>query len=171
MTTTQQTVQVYKIYIKATPEAIWDAITKPEWTARYGYTGVVDYDLKPGGAVKVHPSDEMRESGKAQGYEIPDLLIDGEILEADAPHKLVMTWRMLMDPTCAAEGFTTLTHEISEVEGGYCALTVSHDVTGAPTVAVMVNGDNGDPGQGGGGHPWILSDLKSLLETGKTLAG
>lgn len=76
-----------------------------------------------------------------------------------------------MDPTCAAEGFTTLTHEISEVEGGYCALTVSHDVTNAPTVAVMVQGDNADPGQGGGGHPWILSDLKSLLETGKTLAG
>lgn len=52
MTTTQQTVQVYKIYIKATPEAIWDAITKPEWTAKYGYAGVVDYDLKPGGAAK-----------------------------------------------------------------------------------------------------------------------
>jgi len=52
MTTTATavgTTQVYRVYIKATPEAIWDAITKPEWTERYGYCGRVDYDLRPGG--------------------------------------------------------------------------------------------------------------------------
>ena len=44
------TVQVHRVYIKATPEAIWDAITKPEWTERYGYAARVEYDLRPGGA-------------------------------------------------------------------------------------------------------------------------
>ena len=43
------TTQVYRVYIKATPQAIWDAITQPEWTARYGYTGYVDFDLRAGG--------------------------------------------------------------------------------------------------------------------------
>lgn len=165
------TTQVFKIYIKATPEAIWEAITKPEWTAKYGYGGLVDYDLKPGGALKIYPSDEMREAGKAQGYEIPDVIIDGEVIEADPPRKLVTTWRMLMDPAMAAEGFTKLTHEIDEMQGGYCSLTVIHDLTGAPSLAEVVKGEAGDPSNGGGGHPWSLSDLKSLLETGKTLAG
>ena len=44
------TTQVYRVYIKASAQAVWDAITQPEWTARYGYTGLVDYDLRPGGA-------------------------------------------------------------------------------------------------------------------------
>ena len=47
-TNTQATKQVYRVYIKATPEAIWDAITKPEWTDRYGYGGRVEVDLRPG---------------------------------------------------------------------------------------------------------------------------
>ena len=47
---TTATTQVYRVYIKATPEAIWDAITKPEWTQRYGYGGRAEYDLRPGGA-------------------------------------------------------------------------------------------------------------------------
>jgi Activator of Hsp90 ATPase homolog 1-like protein len=60
-TTTQATTQVYRIYIKATPEAIWDTITKPEWTARYGYTGLASYDLRPGGAYSVAPTPEFKE--------------------------------------------------------------------------------------------------------------
>ena len=51
-TETSVTTQVYRVYIKATPEAIWDAITKPEWTERYGYGGRVEYDLRPGGAYR-----------------------------------------------------------------------------------------------------------------------
>ncbi|HVK23231.1 MAG TPA: SRPBCC family protein [Actinokineospora sp.] len=166
-----QTTQVYKIYIKATPEAIWDAITKPEWTERYGYTGMIDVDLKPGGSLVIRSSEEMRRSAEANGYGVPELIIDGEVLEADAPRKLVTTWRMLMDPTMAEEGFTTLTHEIAELQGGYCSLTLIHDLTGAPGLAAMVAGGEADPNQGGGGWPWVLSDLKSLLETGKALAG
>ena len=58
-TQTATTTQVYRVYIKATPEAIWDAITKPEWTQRYGYGGSAEYDLRPGGALPSSASEEM----------------------------------------------------------------------------------------------------------------
>src|SRR6185312_8858492 len=74
------TTQVYRVYIKATPEAIWDAITKPEWTARYGYTGLVEYDLRPGGDYKVRPTEPFKAASEAQGYYIPDVIMDGEVL-------------------------------------------------------------------------------------------
>lgn len=57
---TSTTTQVYRVYIKASAQAIWDAITQPEWSNRYGYTGFVDYDLRPGGAYKVRPNEESR---------------------------------------------------------------------------------------------------------------
>jgi uncharacterized protein YndB with AHSA1/START domain len=57
MTETNVTTQVYRVYIRATPEAIWEAITKPEWSARYGYGGNVDYDLRPGGSFKARASE------------------------------------------------------------------------------------------------------------------
>ena len=104
MTETNVTTQVYRVYIKATPEAIWDAITQPEWTERYGYGGRGEYELRPGGSYRGYTSEEMRAHGA------PDLAVDGEILEADPPNKLVQTWRMLMDPDLAAEGFTRLTY-------------------------------------------------------------
>jgi uncharacterized protein YndB with AHSA1/START domain len=46
------TTQVYRVYIKATPQKIWDAITQPEWSARYGYAAPGEYDLRPGGAYR-----------------------------------------------------------------------------------------------------------------------
>ena len=92
---TATTTQVYRVWIKATPEAIWDAITKPEWTARYGYGGIVDYDLRPGRPFVVHPSEPM-----ASMEGVPDDIIDGEVVEADPPRRLSLTWRMLMDPAC-----------------------------------------------------------------------
>ena len=49
------TTQVYRVYIRTTPEAVWDAITKPEWTERYGYQGVADYDLRAGGRANITP--------------------------------------------------------------------------------------------------------------------
>ena len=167
MTTTNEAVQMYRVYIKATPEAIWDAITKPEWTERYGYTGLVDYDLRPGGEYKVRPTKEFRAASEANGYSCPDILIDGEVLEADPPRKLVTTFRMLMDPTMAAEGFTRLTHEIKEGENGVCSLTLTHELEGAPSLAAMVGGA-GEAQGAGGGHAWVLSELKTLLETGKS---
>ena len=66
-----------------------------------------------------------------------------------------------------AEPASRLTYEIMEGQG-VCTVTITHDVTGAPLVAAMVPG-GGDPAKGGGGWPWVLSDLKSLLETGSRM--
>ena len=57
---TLATTQVYRVYIKATPQAIWDAITKPEWTERYGFGGRVEYEPRPGGAYRVPSTEAMK---------------------------------------------------------------------------------------------------------------
>jgi uncharacterized protein YndB with AHSA1/START domain len=164
-TDTMTATQVYRVYIKATPQAIWDAITKPEWTERYGYSNRADFDLRPGGAYKAYASDAMKRGGEAMGIPVPDVVVDGEVQEVDAPHRLVTTWRMLMDPDSAPEGFTRLTYEIAETNGGVSRLTVTHELEGAPRLAVVVGGGLEDTGAGGG-WAWVLSDLKSLLENG-----
>ena len=55
-----KTVQIQRVYIKATPQAIWEAITKPEFTEKYGYGGRVEFDLRPGGAFRSVASAEMQ---------------------------------------------------------------------------------------------------------------
>jgi uncharacterized protein YndB with AHSA1/START domain len=158
------TTQVYRVYIRTTPEAVWDAITKPEWTERYGYGGVSDYDLRVGGRANALPGAAMK------AYPgVPDVIIDGEFLEVDPPRKLVQTWRMLMDETMKAEGFTKLTYEIESIDGGVTKLTVIHELEGAPMLAAMVAGHDEDKGAGGG-WAWILSDLKTVLESGSPMA-
>jgi uncharacterized protein YndB with AHSA1/START domain len=173
-TTTAQpdlaTTQVHRIYIKASAQAIWDAITRPEWTARYGYTGYVDYDLRPGGRFECRATPEFRAAAAAGGNDLPEVIIDGEVLECEPPYRLVQTWRMLMDEHVASEGFTRLSYEIKEMPDGSCRLTVTHELEQAPTLALIVSGALEDTGAGGG-FPWILSDLKSLLETGQGFAG
>ena len=164
-----ETTQIHRIYIKASAQAIWDAITTPEWSQRYGYGGHVHYDLRPGGAFTVNPDDKMLEGAKQMGFELPEVILDGEVLECDPPKRLVQTWRMIMDPESMAEGFTRLTYEITELDGA-CRLTLTHELEGAPHLRLLVGGAYED-GQGGGGFPWVLSDLKSLLETGAGLAG
>ncbi|MEO8621466.1 MAG: SRPBCC family protein [bacterium] len=154
---------MYRVFIKATPEAIWDAITKPEWTERYGYGVRDEYELHPGGTYRGRANEGMRAAGT------PDVIVDGEVIEADPPNKLVVTWRMLMDPRMAAEGFTRLTYEIMAGRDGVTRLSVIHDVTGTPGHAAMVAGVLQGPGEGGG-WTWILSDLKSLLESGKAMS-
>jgi uncharacterized protein YndB with AHSA1/START domain len=168
----ERTLQVYRVYIKAAPEKVWQAITDPEWNGRYGYGAPQFFELRPGGSYRSTASDEMRKVSDEMGYGIPDVVVDGEVLEVDPPRKLVQTFRMLMDPASAADGFTRLTYEIAEVAPGVSRLTVTHDVTGAPNLAAVVSGAYEDQGGGGGGGwAWILSDLKSLLETGSILAG
>jgi uncharacterized protein YndB with AHSA1/START domain len=169
-TTAAQTVQVHRVYIKATPQAIWDAITKPEWTQRYGYGGQFESEPRTGRPYKSLTGDDMKKSGAEWGFEVPDVALDGEVIEANPPHRLVLTWRMLMVPPGATpEGFTRLTYEIDAVDGGYTKLTLVHDLAEAPSMAPMVAGE-GEARGGGGGWPWVLSDLKSLLETGKSFA-
>jgi uncharacterized protein YndB with AHSA1/START domain len=161
--TTATAVQTYRVYIKATPRAIWDALTQAEWSDRYGYCGLVDYDLRPGGRFCVRANEGMK------AYPgVPDVIVDGEVLEVDAPRRLVQTWRMLMDPSLAAEGFTRLTCEIEEGRGGVTRLTMTHDLTGAPGLAALVGGEFEAQGAGGGWSE-VLSGLKTLLETGAQL--
>lgn len=104
-----KTTQVFRVYIKATPQAVWDAITKREWTERYGYGGGPDHDLDRTGPYRLLTSEKMKADSVAMGYTPPEVAADGEVLEADEPHKLVLTWRMVMDGSLASEGFTRLT--------------------------------------------------------------
>ncbi|TMK52039.1 MAG: transcriptional regulator [Actinobacteria bacterium] len=161
---TTVTTQVHRVYIKATPEAIWDAITRPEWTERYGYGGRGEFDLRPGGTYRGYTTDAMRSMGA------PDVAVEGEVIEADPPRRLVLTWHFVMDPELAAERVTRLTYEIEPRSGGVTRLTVIHDLEGAPKLALLLSGGMEDVGAGGG-WAWMLSDLKSLLETGEPLAG
>ena len=154
--------QVYRIFIRATPQAIWDAITRPEWTQRWGYGLRDEYELRPGGTYRGYASEGMLAFGA------PEVVVDGEVIEADPPRRLVVTWRMAMDPRMVAEGFTRLTYEIDEGKGGVSRLSVFHDVTGQPAYAAMVGGAEQGPGAGGG-WAWILSDLKSVLENGTAM--
>ena len=159
-----ESTQVNRVYIRTTPEAVWDAITKPEWTERYGYQGVADFDLRVGGKANMKPGAAMRAFDH-----VPDTIIDGEFVEVDPPNRLVQTWRMLMDADLAAEGFTKLTHEIESVGEGVTKLTVVHELENAPLNANVVAGGIEAEG-GGGGWAWVLSDLKSVLETGSHMA-
>jgi DNA-binding transcriptional ArsR family regulator/uncharacterized protein YndB with AHSA1/START domain len=164
MTTTAPattTVQVFRVHIKATPQAIWEAITSPEWTSRYGYRAPSEYELRPGGAFRSLANEGMKAMGT------PDVVVEGEVIEADPPRRLVQTWRMLFEPSQAAEPFTRITWEIEALSGGVSRLTVIHDVAGAPIHASLISGEHLE--SGGGGWPYILSDLKSLLETGTAL--
>ena len=168
MTTLEQpatdigTTQVYRVYIRATPQQIWDAITQPEWTDKYGYGGRAEYELKPGGRYIGHSSEMMRASGA------PDTAVDGEVLEMDPPYKLVQTWRMLMGDGLREEGFTKLTYEIEERNHGITSLTVTHDLGTTQLLPQLTSGAWEKQGAGGGWN-WVLSSLKTLLETGEGL--
>jgi uncharacterized protein YndB with AHSA1/START domain len=149
-TMTATTTQVYQLFIKATPEAIWDAITKPEFTQRYFYGSRADFDLRPGGAYRGY-------AGASDA-----VLVDGEVIEADPPRKLVHTWRALYDPELAGEEPSRVSWEIEPQDGGYSKLTVVHDqLEGAPKTAENVSG---------AGWMMVLSGLKTLLETGEPLS-
>ena len=149
-TMTQTTVQVYQLFIKATPEQIWDAITKPEFTQQYFYGSVLDSTFEPGASFDGWSAD------RSQHY------VDGEVLEADPPRLLRTTWRALYDPETAAEPHSRVTWEIEPQDGGLTKLTVVHDELeqSLKTAASVA-----------GGWPFVLSGLKTLLETGQPLVG
>ena len=164
-TSDREGTQVYRVYIKATPQAVWDAITKSEWTQKYGYGGAVEFDLRPGGKYRAFASEAMK-AGTGM-----DVMVDGEVVEADPPRKLVQTWRPLWDPDMVKEGFKRLTWEIEEDDGGLTRVTLTHELESAPKTAAQVGGTDARLHEGGGGWSWVLSDLKTLLETGKSLEG
>jgi len=145
-TMTQTTVQVYQLFIKATPERIWEALVDPELTSKYFY----------GSRITISP--EGRLSTSLDGSENWG---DSEVLEWDPPRKLVHGWQSLYDPELAAEATSRVTWEIEPQDGGMTKLTVVHDqLEGAPKTAESV----------AGGWMFVLSGLKTLLETGKPLA-
>ncbi len=152
--------QTHRIFVQATAEEVWDALTRPGWTQKYGFRAAVHYDMRPGGIYLAFASAPMRMRGAS------DVIFDGEVLFADPPHRLVQTWHVLFDDLAAAEMDTHLTWEIDETDGGVTAVTVRHQLDGAPRTADLVAGRDG----GLAGWTWILSDLKSLLETGRPLA-
>jgi uncharacterized protein YndB with AHSA1/START domain len=155
-----RTVQVHRVYIRVPAQRVWDALLRPEWTDRYGYGGIVHSDLVPGASYALQAGEGMKAVG------VTGTVVDGEVLECDPPRRFVQSWRMYMDQGLRAQGFTRLTYELDEFDG-VTRLTLIHDCTGAPGHAAMIEGAGDErPDAGGGGWPWVLSDLKSLLETG-----
>ena len=148
-TMTEQTTQVYSVFIRATPDQVWDAITKPEFTSKYFFGSVFRSTFEPGA-----PLEGWAVDGSQQ-------FIDGKVIDADRPRLLRHTWRALYDPETAAEQHSRVTWEIDEQEGGITKLTVVHDeLEAAPKTAESV----------AGGWMYVLSGLKTLLETGEPLA-
>ena len=144
-TATAQTTQVYQLFIKATPERIWEAITTPEFTARYFHQA----------HIQVTPERYLSQGPNG------DTWGDGPVFEFDPPRRLSHEWRSLYDPELAAEEASRVTWEIEDQDDGTCLLTVTHDrLEGALKTAASVSG----PGWMG-----VLSSLKTLLETGEPL--
>ncbi|MCX4587216.1 metalloregulator ArsR/SmtB family transcription factor [Streptomyces sp. NBC_01481] len=137
--------KVFEIYIRTTPERLWEAITDPEIRSKYNFGMRVTSDWQPGGRIEMS-------SPKADG-----LLGEGEILEIDPPRKLVQSMVALWSDEAKAEGTSRVTWDIEPV-GDSCRLTVTHDQ--------LREGANEELY---GGWPMILSGLKTWLETGELL--
>lgn len=137
--------KVYEIYIKTTPERLWEAITDPDIRSKYNFGARVESEWKPGAPMTM---DAAKEDG---------LLGEGEVLEVDPPRRLVHTMVALWGDDVKAEGTSRVTWEIEPV-GDSCRLLVTHDQ--------LRQGAND---QLYGGWPMILSGLKTWLETGELL--
>jgi uncharacterized protein YndB with AHSA1/START domain len=152
MTTTAQevqTTQVYQVFIKATPEQVWDGITNPAQIQRYFHGCRMDGPLVDGGR------------WIARSPDLTKLWIDSEIIEFEPPKRLRHAWRALYDDELALEGESRVTWEIEPQDDGTCLLTVVHDrLEAAPKTAASVSGP---------GWMHVLSGLKTLLETGTPL--
>jgi uncharacterized protein YndB with AHSA1/START domain/DNA-binding transcriptional ArsR family regulator len=137
--------KVFEIYIRTTPERLWQAITDPQIRAKYQFGAGAQSDWAPGSQYTLeHPGSE-------------DPLAEGENLVVEPPHRLVQTMRTLWSDEARAEGTSRVTWEIEQVADS-CRLIVTHD---------QLRDDA--PEELYGGWPMILSGLKTWLETGETL--
>jgi uncharacterized protein YndB with AHSA1/START domain len=135
---------VYTIYIAATPEKVWEALTSAEFSRKYFFGNAVEVDLRVGGAYVVRAADGS-------------LHISGEVIECDPPKKLTVTFNVNWPALIEKLGATLVTYEIEPVgEVVKRTLLQSHD---RPISDDILSG-------GRSGWPAILSSLKSLLETG-----
>jgi uncharacterized protein YndB with AHSA1/START domain len=141
----EQMEKVFEIYIKTTPERLWEAITDAELRSQYSFGVRVDSDWTTGSRYEsVHPAG-------------PTPIAEGENLDVDPPRRLVQSFNALWSDDVKREGTSRVTWEIEPV-GDSCRLTVTHDQ--------LREGANDELY---GGWPQILSGLKTLLETGETL--
>ena len=137
--------KVYEIYIRTTPERLWQAITDHDERRKFSFGMTVTSDWKVGaGMVLEHAG-------------APGLLCDGEILEIDPPHRLVTSFRALWSDDVKAAGTSRVTWEINQI-GDTCCLLLTHD-------ELPTNAND----QIYGGWPMILSGLKTWIETGDVL--
>ncbi len=137
--------KVFEIYIKTTPERLWEAITNNDMRQRYSFGVGVNSDWTPGGSYEgFHPGAGIAIS-------------EGENLEVDPPNRLVQSFNALWSDDVKAEGTSRVTWDIEQVEDS-CRLTVTHDEL-----------REGAHNELYGGWPMILSGLKTLLETGELL--
>lgn len=143
-----QTRFVYVTYIATTPEKVWAALTLPEFTKQYWFGVAMESDWK---------------AGSDWTMKFPDGRVAdaGEILESDPPRRLVIKWRNELKPEFKAEGYSRCTMEI-EPTNGVVKLTVTHEMDVANSK--MINEGVSI------GWPMILSNLKTLLETGASMA-
>jgi len=137
--------KVFEIYIKTTPERLWQAITDPEMRRKYTFGLTVRSDYTAGSRYDGF-------SGSSS-----ELVLSGENLEVDPPRRLVQSFNANWSDDVRAEGTSRVTWEIEQV-GDSCCLTVTHDQ--------LREGANNELY---GGWPMVLSGLKTLLETGETL--
>jgi uncharacterized protein YndB with AHSA1/START domain len=144
--------KIFEIYIRTTPERLWDAITDPAIRSKYNFGAGVRSDWTPGARLEMgHPSAPgTRGNGS-------NLLGEGEVLEVDPPRKLVHTMTALWSDEVKNEGASRITWEIEQVADS-CHLVVTHDQ--------LREGAND---QLYGGWPMILSGLKTWLECGELL--
>jgi uncharacterized protein YndB with AHSA1/START domain len=138
--------KVFEIYIKTSPERLWEAITDPELRSKYSFGVRVNSDWTTG-------SPYTSEHARADGP-----LAQGENIEVDSPHRLVQSFDALWSDDVKAEGTSRVTWEIDPIGDDSCRLRVIHDQ--------LREGANDELY---GGWPMILSGLKTLLETGEEL--
>jgi uncharacterized protein YndB with AHSA1/START domain len=134
---------VYVIYIRTTPEELWAALTTSEFVKKYWFGMNFEADWKVGSPWKlIFPDGRIADTG--------------EIVELDRPRRLVLRWRNEFRPELAAEGYARCSIEL-EPQDGAVKLTISHTIERADSQLIEAVS---------GGWPRILSNLKSLLETG-----
>ncbi|GAB3187906.1 SRPBCC domain-containing protein [Nesterenkonia suensis] len=150
--------QVHRIFIDAPAEEVWEAITSPELSRSYGYGGSIEVELRPGGSFRHLTSPAMRQMGMGE------VALRGTEASVEAPCRLVLDWQAAWQD----EPPFRLSYDITSGPSGLTRLVLTHELPESPHTASDVAG-LGAAESGGGGWPWVLSSLKTLLETGQAM--